>query len=93
MCALEPYRDHGANIAAHIAPVAAAIPTGTFDTPITMRLLVGEHLDQLPDQVQQRIVPTPIPPGTVALPFEPSRRQSRRRPLHPRRHRGWDPHR
>ena len=69
VCALEPYRNHGANIAAHIAPVAAAIPVGTFDTPIRMRLLAGEHLDQLPDQVQQRIVPTPIPPGTVALPF------------------------
>ena len=69
VCALEPYRDHGANIAAHVAPVAAAVPLGTFDTPIRMRLLVGEHLDQLPDQVQQRIVPTPIPPGTVALPF------------------------
>ena len=37
--------------------------------PGDLQLLVGEHLDQLPDQVQQRIVPTPIPPGTVALPF------------------------
>ncbi len=69
VCALEPYRDHGANIAAYVTQVAAAIPAGVFDTPITMRLLLGEHLEQLPDQVQQRIVPTPIPPGMVALPF------------------------
>ena len=69
VCALEPYKGHGANIAAQVAPVAAAIPSGTIDTPITMRLLAGEHLDQLPDQVQQRIEPIPIPPGTVAMPF------------------------
>ena len=69
VCALEPYSDHGTNIATHIAPVAATVPEGTFETPITMRLLAGEHLDQLPDKVQQRIVPTPIPPGTVAMPF------------------------
>lgn len=69
VCALRPYREHGDNIAAHIAPVAAAIPPGALDMPITMRFLVGEHLDQLPGQVQHRIVPTPIPPGTVAMPF------------------------
>ena len=69
VCALEPYRDHGADMAAHVAPVAEAIPTGAVDHPVTMRLLVGDGLEQLPSQVQQRIVPTPIPPGTVALPF------------------------
>lgn len=69
VCALRPYSEHGANVAARIAPVAAALPRDTFATPITMRLLVGEHIDQLPDQVQQRIVPTPIPAGTVGMPF------------------------
>lgn len=69
VCVLAPYRDHGANIADHIGPVAAAIPDGTLETPITMRLLAGEHLDQLPSQVQQRLVPTLVPSGTVALPF------------------------
>ncbi len=69
VCALEPYRDHGADVAAHVAPVAEAIPVGAVDHPVTMRLLVGDGIDQLPSQVQQRIVPTPIPPGTVALPF------------------------
>ena len=38
-------------------------------TPLTLRLLVGEDLDLLPDEVHDRINPTPIPPGTIALPF------------------------
>ena len=69
ICALEPYRDHGADLAAYLAPVADAIPAGAFDRPVTMRLLVGDGLEQLPSQVQERIVPTPIPPGTVPLTF------------------------
>ena len=69
VCALDPYADHGTNLAARMAPVAAAIPDGALETPLTLRLLAGDHLDLLPDEVQERIEPTPIPPGTVALPF------------------------
>jgi hypothetical protein len=69
VCTLKPYDDHGAHIATRVAPVAAALPDGAIVTPITMRLLAGDGLSELPSQVQQRIVPTPIPPGTVAVPF------------------------
>ena len=69
VCALEPYADHGTNLAQRMAPVAAAIPDDVLETPLTLRLLVGEDLDLLPDDVQDRIEPTPIPPGVVALPF------------------------
>jgi hypothetical protein len=69
VCTLKPYDDHGVHVAARVTPVAAALPDGVIVTPITMRLLAGEGLDELPSQVQQHIVPTPIPPGTVALPF------------------------
>lgn len=69
VCALEPYRDHGADIAARVADVAASIPDGALSPPVTMRLLIGAGFDELQDEVRERIAPTPIPLGTVALPF------------------------
>ncbi len=68
VCALRPYRDHGANLAEHLQPVADAIPI-TLSTPIKARLLAGDAIDQLPSQVQQQLVPTPYPPGSVEMPF------------------------
>lgn len=68
VCALGPYRDHGANLAEHLQPVADAIPA-SLSTPIKARLLAGDAIDQLPSQVQQQLVPTPYPPGSIEMPF------------------------
>lgn len=67
VCVPEPYREHGANLAAEVTPVAAAIPFEPAQ-PLAMRLLV-EDIDQLQGRVREHVPPTPVPSHVVPIPF------------------------
>lgn len=67
VCVPEPYRAHGANVAAQVTPVAAAIPVQPTD-PVAMWFL-AEDVEQLQARVRDRIEPTPLPPHVIAVPF------------------------
>jgi hypothetical protein len=69
VCALDPYADHAANVAAYLEPVASAIPPAAFATPMTLRPTVGEAIDQLPSQVRERLEPTPFPDDMIDIPY------------------------
>ena len=67
VCVPEPYRDHGANLAHAVAPVAAALPVEPTQ-PLAMRLIVDD-IDALQGQVREHVSPTPVPSHVVPLPF------------------------
>jgi hypothetical protein len=68
VCAPDPYRGHGAAVAAVVAPVAESIPTDGRDTHLTLRFL-AQDLDELQRPVRQLIPPTAVPDGVVPLSF------------------------
>jgi hypothetical protein len=68
VCAPDPYRDHGAAIAAEVAPVAASIPAAGRDRHLTLRFL-AQDVDELQRPVRQLVPPTPVPDGVVPLSF------------------------
>lgn len=67
VCVPEPYADHGADLVASVAPVAAAVPVQQTE-PVRMWLL-ADDVDRLQGKVRERIDPTPLPSNVVALPF------------------------
>ena len=68
VCVPNPYRDHGAAIAATIAPVAAAIPDGALARPVTLQFVVDDR-DMLQRPVRERLPYALDPPGVVPLMF------------------------
>jgi hypothetical protein len=67
VCVPEPYGEHGATIAAWVAPVADAVPVDQAQ-PIRMWLL-ADDIEHLQGKVRERIDATPLPPNVIALPF------------------------
>jgi hypothetical protein len=67
VCVPEPYGEHGAALAAWVAPVAEAAPIQRTE-PVRMWLL-ADDVDHLQREVRERIEPTPLPPHVIALPF------------------------
>ncbi len=67
VCVPEPYSEHGATLAAWVAPVAAALPASQTE-PIRMWLLAND-IEHLQGKVRERIDPVPLPPNVIALPF------------------------
>lgn len=67
VCVPEPYRDHGANVAAAVGPVTAAVPIEP--APRVSMWFLADDIDSLQGLVRKHIAPTPLPPHVIALPF------------------------